>query len=574
MSEYLTPGVYFEFLDAAPPLIRQTRTDIAGFVGLAERGPLNTPVQINSLRQFQAVFGSFVAYGYLAYAVKGFFENGGRAGYVVRVAGWQAARAELALKTSLGADLLRIQAANEGAWGNRLQVTLVQVRPSALAFSLTVTWDQREYERFPDLSLLPGDARYFARMINAGDARSAPSRWITVEDLLPAGASRQADSLPDPQQAGLVQRAALLSGGQDGLASLTVADFLGESDPLRPSEAWDHPRSGLAALDAIDPVGIVCIPDIHIRPEIIPLAPPAPTPPHDPCLPAADPALVAPAQVAQAGEQPPLFDDEAIFTVQQAMIEHCERNKDRVAILDLPLRPGGATRTLSEALEWRNRFDSQRGFAALYYPWLKVVDPRFSGGLPLRLIPPCGHVAGLYARSDFNVGVHKAPANAELFWAEDVTALIDDETQAVLNPEGINCLRPFPGRGIRVYGARTVSSDPDWRYVNVRRLLIMIEEAIDEATQWAVFEPHDFNLRQTLTLSVSSFLETVWRQGGLAGATKEESYYVKCDDANNPPESVDQGRLVVEVGVAPTIPAEFVIFRVGRTIEELEIVER
>ena len=134
--------------------------------------------------------------------------------------------------------------------------------------------------------------------------------------------------------------------------------------------------------------------------------------------------------------------------------------------------------------------------------------------------------------------------------------------------------RAFPGRGILVYGARTVSSDADWRYVNVRRLLIMIERAVDLATQWAVFEPHNAELRQKLVQSISSFLESIWLRGMLAGATREEAYFVKCDGTNNPPASVDAGRIVTDIGVAPAIPAEFVVFRVGRTVEELEIVER
>jgi uncharacterized protein len=205
---------------------------------------------------------------------------------------------------------------------------------------------------------------------------------------------------------------------------------------------------------------------------------------------------------------------------------------------------------------------------------VRVVDPLKLRGNPVRTIPPCGHIAGLYARSDFTVGVHKAPANGELFWAEDVTVAINDDEQGILNPEGINCIRAFPGRGIRVYGARTISSNPDWRYINVRRLMSMIEEAVDESTQWAVFEPHDFNLRRSLILSISGFLETIWRQGALMGGSPEEAFYIKCDDTNNPPEIVDRGQIITDIGVAPTHPAEFIVFRVGRTVEELEIVER
>ncbi|MBC7909337.1 MAG: phage tail sheath family protein, partial [Pyrinomonadaceae bacterium] len=148
------------------------------------------------------------------------------------------------------------------------------------------------------------------------------------------------------------------------------------------------------------------------------------------------------------------------------------------------------------------------------------------------------------------------------------------EAQGILNPQGINCVRAFPGRGLRVYGARTLSSDADWRYVNVRRLMLSIEETIDEAMQWTVFEPNDFNLRLTLVVTINTFLEEVWRTGALRGTTPEEAFFVKCDESNNPPEVIDGGRLIVEIGVAPSHPAEFVIFRIGRTVEELEIVER
>ena len=569
MPEYLTPGVYFEFRDAAPPVIRRVRTDITGFVGLAERGPLNEPVQIDSWRQFQGLFGNFVPYSYLAYAVKGFFENGGRTCFIVRIAGYKAAKALLSLKNKAGTNVIQIFAVNEGIWGNKIAISLTQVRASALEFSLIVTRDRIDRESFANFSIDPDDKRYFVRIINEGDERTAPSRWIYAEDLIPPGTSRTAVLLPDAEKSGLKNRTAFLNGGQDGIASLTRNDFLGNPDPLAAK------KKGLSAFDREDAVGIVCIPDIHIQPRHIGEAPPAEEPLRDPCLPVAPLPPTASPGVSGPGEQPPVFSEDEVFDVQRAMIEHCEQQKNRVAILDAPVRPrSGAPLTLAEILDWRSRFDSERGFGALYYPWIKTVDPLRIDGSPVRVIPPCGHIAGLYARSDFTVGVHKAPANQELFWAEDVTVEVNEEKQAVSNPEGINCLRAFPGRGIRVYGARTVSGNPDWRYVNVRRLMFMIEEAVDESTQWAVFEPHDFTLRQSLVLSISSFLETIWREGALVGATSEEAFFVKCDETNNPPEIVDQGKLIAEIGVAPTKPAEFIIFRIGRTVEEFEIVER
>lgn len=602
MPEYLTPGVYFEFQDAAPPIIRRIRTDIAGFVGLAERGSLNRAVQIDSWRQFQAKFGNFVAYSFLAYAVKGFFENGGRTCFIVRIAGSTAAKASLVLKRGNNKDLLKITADNEGIWGNKIAITLTQVQPSKLSFSLTVIRDRREREIFSHLSLKPDDKRYFVRLINQGDDRTARSQWVQVEDLLPPGIVRTANILPNSIESQLVkqltkqiadltsqpiqpkeqiaylesklakqrkERIGFLFGGEDGVASLTPNDFIGAFDPLADD------RQGLSVLDRVDAVGIVCLPDIHLRPLLIPDAPPVEAPPLDPCLSKTGETQTATPKSNPTLEQPPLFSQAQIFTIQRALVEHCERHQDRVAILDAVLRSRSEqSLTIAEILEWRSRFDSERGFAALYYPWIRVVDPLKLRGNPVRTIPPCGHIAGLYARSDFTVGVHKAPANGELFWAEDVTVVINDDQQAILNPEGINCVRAFPGRGIRVYGARTISSNPDWRYINVRRLMSMIEEAVDESTQWAVFEPHDFNLRRSLILSVSGFLETIWRQGALVGGSPEEAYYIKCDDSNNPPEIVDQGKIITDIGVAPTHPAEFIVFRVGRTVEELEIVER
>lgn len=569
MAEYLTPGVYFELRDKSPPVIRQVRTDITGFVGLAERGSVNAPVQITSWRQFQSLFGNFLAYGFLAYAVKGFFENGGRTCFVVRVAGATAATAALILKNKAKNPVVTIKARNPGRWGNQIGISLNSQSSSKHppSFSLIITKDRLDREVFPNLSLDPQSDRYFVSVIN--NERLAASQWIEAIDEITPGTIRSADYLPNGQFSDLKNNSGFLSGGQDGVSSLTLANLLGLADPL------SNDRSGLSALDAVDAIGIVCIPDLHIQPAPIPpTIPPKSVPPKDPCLPCASAAVAIPI-ISDDPEQPLSFSRQQVIAGQQAMIEHCERHRDRVAILDAPLNAHSSRNfTLQEVQNWRQEFDSERGFGALYYPWIKVVDPLRLDNSPVRTIPGCGHIAGLYARSDFEVGSHKAPANGELFWAEDVTAAIDDNLQAIFNPQGINCIRAFPGRGIRVYGARTVSSNPDWRYINVRRLMIMIEEAVDQSTQWAVFEPNNFNLRRLLILSVSSFLETVWKGGALVGATAAEAFYVKCDETNNPPRVVDQGQIIIDIGVAPTHPAEFIIFRVGRTIEELEIVER
>jgi phage tail sheath protein FI len=195
------------------------------------------------------------------------------------------------------------------------------------------------------------------------------------------------------------------------------------------------------------------------------------------------------------------------------------------------------------------------------------------GNQAVRAIPPSGHNAGIYSRTDAETGVHRAPANQELRWAQGLSVEVSGELQGVFNPIGINVARTFPGRGILLYGARTVSSDPSWRFVNVRRLFMMIEEAVEESTQWSVFEPNDLDLRPTLVLAISSFLEALWERGALVGSTPEEAFFVKCDDENNPSFITDLGQLIVDVGVAPVIPAEFVVFRIGKTERGLELTE-
>lgn len=241
MPEYLTPGVYFDLQDKASPVIRQVRTDITGFVGLAERGPLHQPVLIESWRQFQSQFGEFVAHGFLSYAVKGFFENGGRTCFIVRAAGVTAQAASLILrnknKDASKNAILKLEARNPGSWGNQIVIALTQISPGKLpdrppSFSLVVIRDRRDREVFPGLSLDPKSDHYFVRVINQGTNRLASSQWVWVQDLIDPAATRNADLLPNGNQSGLKNQIGFLVGGQDGIDSLTLADFLGSSDSL------------------------------------------------------------------------------------------------------------------------------------------------------------------------------------------------------------------------------------------------------------------------------------------------------------------------------------------------------
>jgi hypothetical protein len=238
--------------------------------------------------------------------------------------------------------------------------------------------------------------------------------------------------------------------------------------------------------------------------------------------------------------------------VQDALLTHCETRKDRFAILDSPEVMQGGVDKLP-----RPR-DSKYG--AYYFPWIQVYDPE-RGNV---FVPPSGHVAGVYSRVDNERGVHKAPANEIVRGALGLKYNISKGEQDILNPKGINCIRMMQGGGIRIWGARTLSSDPSWRYINVRRLFIMVETSIERATQWVVFEPNDQKLWKRVTRTISSFLTLVWRSGALMGETPEKAFFVKCDEETNPPEVIDVGQLIVEIGLAPVKPAEFVIFRIGQ----------
>jgi phage tail sheath protein FI len=650
MTAFLTPGVYFERADAVVPAITALRTDITGFVGITERGPLDKAVPVQSWRQFQATFGGFIGGGYLAYVVKGFFENRGRKCYVVRVADRDAARcADATFAARNGKPSWSIAASSPGAWGNQLTVHLrathraqtqtmidpdhpgptasrvasvahfeprtlvrlfqagatpverlqivaavdgalrrliwqepldpaftldVPIFLESIEYTLTVYWLGRLVAIYDGLSVVPEHPRFAPDIVR----ESIPQRSDTRADILPplpplvvvseASLPQSLDDLVVETPAPLV-----LTGGSDGLETLAVRDFIGEAEDILDSDdAKSSKRRGLRALEVIDEVSLVAVPDIHIRPVLPPRTAPLPPPERDVCL--EGPPEPAPPQAPPLfPELPPVFSEDEIFRVQSALVAQCEEQRDRFALLDPPFIAAGDDRLGAGAIiAWRSRFESK--YAALYYPWVYVLDPLRLGGQIVRALPPSGHIAGLIASTDLTVGVHKAPANTVLEWMEDITAFVDDAVQAGLNPRGINAIRVFPGRGILLYGARTLSSDPDWQYVNVRRLIMMIEEALDLATQWVVFEPNDAYTRGKVSLAITTFLETLWRAGAFAGSQPEQAFFVKCDDDNNPSDQRDQGRLHADIGIAPSVPYEFVVLRVGRTAEELEITEQ
>lgn len=238
---------------------------------------------------------------------------------------------------------------------------------------------------------------------------------------------------------------------------------------------------------------------------------------------------------------------------QDAILTHCEKNRFRFAVLDSPETLDGGIDTMPMPR------DSIMG--AYYFPWVQMYDMVADQNI---YAPPSGGICGVYGRVDSTRGVHKAPANELFKTALGLKYNLTDAEQEMLNPKGINCIRDFPGRGIRVWGARTISSNPEWRYVNVRRLFCMVEQSLQNGTNWVVFEPNTRDLWKKITRNITAFLLNIWKSGALFGSTPEEAFYVRCDDELNPPESIDAGYVTIELGLAPAKPAEFVVFRVSQ----------
>lgn len=578
----LAPGVYFEARDRPPAGIRRVRTDIAGFLGVAERGPLHKAVRIESFLQFTTRFGRHTPNGYLSYAVEGFFANGGRVCHVVRVADPDRAKpACLTFDDFNGHKTLRLEAVDPGRGGREISIRIDSVGRER--FTLKVLIDGVLQEIWRDLSMRFDDERYAPKLINPKNedeedeeqeehskielGTKSKSDWIRAFDLKspsmfsdsnPYSIHVEASTTSDVETRGS-QREGHLSGGHDGLSTLRPVHFAGDGAPSE--KTW-----GLKVLEKVDEVAIVAIPDtVWIAAE-------KPKPwfrcgppnyvewtPKDPARPDAD--------------QRAPFDEAEIIRLQRAIIGHCERLKDRFAVIDVPEELGQAKAPMERVVDWRNQYQSK--YAAMYYPWLRV--PRPAGDrADLADVPPSGHVAGMFARVDLTVGVHKPPANELLEMVRDLSIRANEKSHAFLNDRHINVVRAFPGRGIRVAGARTLinpQDEPRWRFVNVRRLITMIAESIDESLQWTVFEPNNPRTWLDIERVVRNFLDELWLQGMLDGATADEAYHAICDETTNPPEQIDLGMVVCQIGVRPPRPAEYVIVRIGRTENGTQVFE-
>jgi phage tail sheath protein FI len=502
---YLTPGVYVEEIPSANKPIEGVGTAVAAFVGLAPGGPVNTPMRISNWTQFAKIYGDpvnpdngpFMEGSYLAHSIYGFFQNGGSVCWVVRVGSDDGGAA--AARAALPAA------------SDKTVEAFRAVSLAGVSDSVTV-----EVSEEVDPAAKEGDATY-KLVVKAGDETesheglslkkgraniatkvNSASKLIKIEDV--------SASLPETRVA---PGSYTLSSPAQKPETIESTHF--EGDVAR--------RSGMGGLAAVDEVTMLVMPDIMT--------------------------------LANNG------DDTQIRDLQGKMIAHAENAGDRMAILDAPpnLLP-------QDVLEWRMNaagYDSK--MAALYYPWIEVMNPLTKRPM---MVPPSGHVAGVWCRVDGTRGVHKAPANEVILGANGLGFQVTQAEQGGLNKVGINCVRAFPGRGIRIWGARTMSSDPEWRYINVRRLFNYVSESIMEGTQWSVFEPNDQLLWMRLTASVRAFLLRTWRSGALFGATPDEAFYVKCDAETNPPEVVEAGQVVCEIGISPVKPAEFVVFRLSQ----------
>lgn len=523
MTTYLTPGVYVEEVDSGSKPIEGVSTSVAAFVGFTANAPADDPTglaprMVTSWGDYTRIYGGFVEGAMLPHSVYGYFANGGGSCYIVRIphagrAQDSSPRVALPSATKDELETLRIEAL-EGAGPYEVVIEPAgsgssdeggdsESSGAAGTFTLKVRTAGREVESFPNLTFSRG-ARNVETVVNRDSTTirvQAPAAQgvAAVDRIPPAGVHRLAPMPADSAKVG-------------------PSEFRGD----------EAARSGIGGLVIADEVTMVAVPDLIT------------------------------AASSNGSVDLGLFKE-----VQTALIDHCEKSANRMAILDSP--PGMSPQQVKE---WRSdtaMYDAK--FAAFYYPWLEVSNPlgdRTADDPTTLTVPPCGHVAGIWARNDATRGVWKAPANEVVRGALNVAMKVTSGEQELLNPNGINCIRAFGTRGIRVWGARTLSSDPSWRYVNVRRLFTYIEESILRGTHWIVFEPNDMDLWQRVKRTINAFLIGLWRQGALLGATPEQAFYVKCDAETNPAESIDEGKLVVEVGIAPVKPAEFVIFRISQ----------
>jgi|ERR1043166_6731334 phage tail sheath protein FI len=521
MPEYLHPGVYIEEIERGPRPIEGVPTSTAALIGEAERGS-TMPRLVTSYKDYLRWFGDvFDPNKFLPYAANGFFENGGRRAYVARLVGGGATFAS----ATFGNDF-SIKAAGPGIWGTRV---FAKIAPSTtldkdkkpIGFKIQLaywregqqpfdTFTKENRQKLPRPQLI----EEFDDLVtdeNSPDFYAKRVPFIDVE---------KGDKNQGPESSALgilVRNAGVAANTRPADDAKPLADGKDDAEALGTDDFTGEPVPGGRAIQGLSALEL------------------------DPYR---EVALVYAPFVSSA--------------IAQLIVTHCENLRFRFAVIDSAKSqdPGDPRNAIADS-----------SYAAFYYPWILTSDPSTGAR---KLIPPGGHVLGVYARSDTERGVFKAPANETLRGALDLEVDINDQIQDTLNPKGVNAIRSFPGRGIRVWGARTITSNSLWKYVSVRRLFIFLERSIYEGTQWVVFEPNDDKLWARVTDTIRLFLRTQWRLGALMGRTEQEAFFITCDRTTMSQDDILNGRLICEIGIAPVRPAEFVIFRIFQNTAEAQ----
>ena len=649
------PGVYIDEIQV-PGAIAGVGTSTAAFVGPARRGPMNKPEFLTSWTQFVNKFGSLDPddpFGpfivdpvdvWATHAVRGFFDNGGKSCYFVRIGLGKQSSLKLKDNATTPRDTLIVTAKQEGVAGDSMKVEVKDASLVAAAAGVeavkaeitlaSATGKQATAANAADAGkFLPGDTVLLFEGTNSDRVTVANVSGTTInlqESLTNTYTPnvvklRIADLNPGQRRIRLNKLDALEPGSYIKLDNTVKTDEqvvqsiqkIGAGGVVVLARGLTNPF-GMATIDPVTKIssleftlilqtpGTETYPNLSMDPrhsryfgnvvnssfvDVTAIDPPNPTvPPGNRAVAAAATALGGGANEnlsgLRGGAFTPLFragidalepiDEVTILCVpdrvdqdiQAYMVAHCEKMGDRFAILD----PVPNATPSNGIVAQRNLVSSDRGFAALYYPRVIITNPVADGRVT---VPPSGHIAGLYARTDNNRGVHKAPANDNLRGVLALERTLTDDEQGPLNEIGVNVIRQFTGSGIRVWGARTIAPKDitQWRYVNVRRFVNFAEESIVEGTRFAVFEPNDLALWGKVSRLVTDFLTRVWRDGALFGATPEEAFRVRVDEDLNPPSLRQLGQLIIEVVMFPTTPAEFIVFRIiqqpgGPVIEE------
>ncbi len=541
--DYFAPGVYVEEINRGNRPIEGISTAVAGFVGFTEdvRGGAETfkPMLVTNWTQYLKYFARPQSDGftdfdaYLPHTVNGFFLNGGGRCWIVSIGTQLPAAAKPATPEPATVRLT--------SRGNRRSLTLALRPEQAAGGSLNILISDSSPRPQPEGTEgepPPNTGEYFTLQILRNEEILEQYENLTMNPEVNGQVATYA--VTALRNSMYVTIGEVVQTGQP-LARRPVNGRYELAPPIAPSspdrfasevEGVRDDRTGVRGLFEIDEITMVSCPDLM--------------------------------RVYEAG----LMNLDQVHGIMELMVSMCEGSAsgdipnppNRMVVLDPP-----PDRTKpQEVVEWLSQFNRRSMFAALYYPWVKVPNPRNSGR-PL-LVPPSGYMMGVWGRTDETRGVYKAPANEVPRGVIGLAYDTNFREQELLNPLGINCIRSFPNRGIRIWGARTLV-EPDvteWRYISVRRLISYIEKSLELGTQWVVFEPNDEETWSRVTRTVSNFLERIWREGGLFGATPDQAFYVKCDEELNPPETRILGRLYIEVGVCPVRPAEFVIFRIGQ----------